>query len=74
MAQAAESGKPEAIQEKMAVGRLEKFFKGSVLNEQEFIKDSNMTVKSYSESVSKELGDTVKVIAFDRLVRGESDN
>ena len=58
----------------MAVGRLEKFFKGSVLNEQEFIKDSNMTVKSYSESVSKELGDTVKVIAFDRLVRGESDN
>ena len=32
MAQAAESGKPEAIQEKMAVGRLEKFFKGSVLN------------------------------------------
>ena len=27
MAQAAESGKPEAIQEKMAVGRLEKFFK-----------------------------------------------
>lgn len=74
MAQAAESGKPEAIQEKMAVGRLEKFFKGSVLNEQEFIKDSNMTVKSYSESVSKELGDIVKVIAFDRLVRGESDN
>ena len=74
MAQAAESGKPEAIQEKMAVGRLEKFYKQSVLTEQEFIKDSNMTVKSYSESVSKELGDTVKVIAFDRLVRGESDN
>ena len=31
MVQAAESGKPEAIQEKMAVGRLEKFFKGYVL-------------------------------------------
>ena len=31
MAQAAESGKPEAIQEKMAVGRLEKFYKQSVL-------------------------------------------
>ncbi len=44
-AQAAESGKPEAIQEKMAVGRLEKFFKGIVLNEQEFIKDSSMTIK-----------------------------
>ena len=33
-----------------------------------------MPVKSYSESVSKELGDAVKVIAFDRLVRGECEN
>ena len=70
-AQAAESAKPEAIQEKMAVGRLEKFFKGIVLNEQEFIKDSSMTIKAYAEKVSKELGDTVKVVAFDRLVCGE---
>ena len=71
IAQAAESGKPEAIQEKMAIGRLEKFFKGSVLNEQEFIKDSSLTIKKYAEQVSKELGDTIKVVAFDRLVRGE---
>lgn len=69
--QAAESGKPEAIQEKMAVGRLEKFFKGIVLNEQEFIKDSSLTIKAYAEKISKELGDTVKVVAFDRLVIGE---
>ena len=66
-----ESGKPEAIQEKMAIGRLEKFFKGIVLNEQEFIKDSSMTIKAYAEKVSKELGDTIKVVAFDRLVCGE---
>ena len=71
MAQAAESGKPEAIQEKMAVGRLEKFYKQSVLTEQEFIKDSSLTIKKYAEQVSKELGDTSTVVAFDRLVRGE---
>lgn len=71
IAQAAESGKPEAIQEKMAIGRLEKFYKGSVLNEQEFIKDSSLTIKKYAEQVSKELGDIIKVVAFDRLVRGE---
>ena len=71
IAQAAESGKPEAIQEKMAIGRLEKFYKGSVLNEQEFIKDSSLTIKKYAEQVSKEFGDTIKVVAFDRLVRGE---
>ena len=59
MAQAAESGKPEAIQEK------------SVLTEQEFIKDSSLTIKKYAEQVSKELGDTITVVAFDRLVRGE---
>ena len=70
-AQAAESGKPEAIQEKMAVGRLEKFYKQSVLTEQEFIKDSSLTIKKYAEQVSKELGDTITVVAFDRLVRGE---
>ena len=45
MAQAAESGKPEAIQEKMAVGRLEKFYKQSVLTEQEFIKDMEASFK-----------------------------
>ena len=71
MAQAAESGKPEAIQEKMAIGRLEKFYKGSVLTEQEFIKDSSMTIKAYAQKVSKELGDPIVVKGFDRLTRGE---
>ena len=71
MAQAAESGKPEAIQEKMADGRLEKFYKQSVLTEQEFIKDSYLTIKKYAEQVSKERGDTITGVAFDRLVRGE---
>ena len=71
MAQAAESGKPEAIQEKMAIGRLEKFYKGSVLTEQEFITDSSMTIKAYAQKVSKELGDTIVVKGFDRLTRGE---
>ena len=72
MAQAAESGKPEAIQEKMAVGRLEKFYKGVVLNEQEFIKDSSLTIAKYAEQVSKEAGDTIAVRGFDRLARGEA--
>ena len=70
-AQAAESGKPEAIQEKMAIGRLEKFFKGSVLVEQEFIKDNSTTIMAYAQKVSKELGDTIQVTGFDRLTRGD---
>ena len=55
----------------MAIGRLEKYYKGVVLNEQEFIKDSSMTISAYAAKVSKELGDTIKIVAFDRLARGE---
>ena len=71
-AQAAESGKPEAIQEKIATGRLEKFYKASVLTEQEFIKDSDTTISKYAAKVSKELGDTITITGFDRLERGEA--
>ena len=70
--QAAESGKPEAIQEKMATGRLEKYFKQFVLVEQEFVKDSSMTITSYAEQTSKACGDAIKVVGFDRLMRGEN--
>ena len=70
--QAAESGKPEAIQEKMATGRLEKYFKQFVLVEQEFVKDSSMTVSQYAEQTSKACDDAIKVTGFDRLMRGEN--
>ena len=43
-AQAAESGKPENIQEKIATGRLEKFFKEKCMDEQEFVKKPDQTV------------------------------
>lgn len=71
-AQAAESGKPEAIQAKIAEGRLEKFFKEVALLEQDYVKDSEMTVRSYIDSVAKELGTTIEVVRFDRLVLGET--
>lgn len=70
-AQAAESGKPEAIQTKIAEGRLNKFFAESVLSEQAFIKDGDITIRQYAEKVSKELGDKIEVVAFKRLTFGE---
>lgn len=63
-AQAAESGKPEAIQEKMAQGRLEKYFKEFVLCEQEFVKDSSTTINGLAQKTSKDLGDEIKVKYF----------
>ena len=40
-------GKPEAIAEKMAIGRLNKFYKEICLEEQAFIKDSSLSVLDY---------------------------
>ena len=70
-AQAAESGKPEAIQEKMAQGRLEKYFKESVLTEQEFVKDSSVTIGQLAKNVGKSLGDEIEVMSFIRYTFGE---
>ena len=71
MAQAAESGKPEAIQEKMATGRLEKFFKEQCLTEQAFVKNPDQTIAAYTDEVAKNLGGTIKVVDFKRFALGE---
>jgi elongation factor Ts len=44
---ARQEGKPEAMLDKIAEGRLNKFFQESTLLEQAFIKDSKMTVSAY---------------------------
>ncbi len=70
-AQAAESGKPENIQEKMATGRLEKFYKESCLTEQVFVKNSDQTVTDYTNEVAKKLGGSIKITGFKRFMLGE---
>ena len=70
-AQAAESGKPENIQEKIATGRLEKFFKENCLTEQEFVKNSDQTVGEYVAACAKELGGAIAVKGFVRFALGE---
>lgn len=53
--QARREGKPEEMLEKIAQGKLAKFYKESTLLNQEFIKDNKMTVGQYLKSVDKEL-------------------
>ena len=48
-------GKPENIAEKMVTGRLNKFYKEICLVEQDFIKDSGMTVADYVKSNGGEI-------------------
>ncbi len=48
-------GKPEAILDKIAAGRLNKFFKENVLLEQAFVKDNKLTIEKYLQSIDKDL-------------------
>jgi len=53
--QARRDGKPEEMLEKIAQGKLTKFFKESTLLNQDFVKDNKMTIKQYLQSVNKDL-------------------
>ncbi|MFT5569806.1 MAG: elongation factor Ts, partial [Cyclobacteriaceae bacterium] len=50
---ARQEGKPEQIIEKIAMGKLQKFFKENTLLSQTFVKDNSMTIAVYLDSVSK---------------------
>jgi len=59
-------GKPENMVEKIATGKLQKFFKDNTLVHQAFVKDNSKTVAQYLDSVSKGLA----VAEFKRVVIG----
>lgn len=60
-----QEGKPEAMLDNIAKGKLQRFFKDNTLVNQEFIKDNTMNVAQYV----KTLGD-VKVVNFKRVALG----
>jgi elongation factor Ts len=70
-AQAKESGKPDNIVEKIAQGRLEKFYAERVLEEQPFIKDDKKTVKEYVTEVIAKLGENISIRRFARFRIGD---
>jgi elongation factor Ts len=53
--QARLEGKPEEMLDKIAQGKLAKFFKESTLLEQQFVKDNKITVRQYLQSIDKDL-------------------
>ncbi|MCE7044022.1 translation elongation factor Ts [Dyadobacter sp. CY312] len=64
--QARAEGKPEAMLEKIAQGKLQKFYKDNTLLNQEFVKDSSLTIRQLLEKTAKGL--TVK--SFNRVAIG----
>ncbi len=61
--QARQEGKPEEMLEKIAQGKLNKFFKESTLLNQEFVRDTKKTVRQFIEEIDKDL----KVTTFKRI-------
>jgi elongation factor Ts len=66
MEQARQEGKPEAMLEKIAQGKLSKFFKDNTLLAQQYVKDNSKTVADYLSSVEKGL----TVTAFKHVTLG----
>jgi elongation factor Ts len=66
MEQARQEGKPENMLEKIAVGKLNKFYKDNTLLNQDFVRDTKITVGQYLKQVDPEL----KVTGFRRLMLG----
>ena len=70
-AEALESGKPEAIVDKMVEGRMTKFFKESVLLTQIFVMDGERAISKVIEDEAAALGTDVKMTGYVRMGLGE---
>lgn len=64
-------GKPEAVAEKIVIGRINKFYEENCLVEQAFVKENKLSVLKYAEQKAAELGGTIKIAKFDRFEKGE---
>ncbi|TIT43185.1 MAG: translation elongation factor Ts, partial [Mesorhizobium sp.] len=69
--QARQSGKPEAIIEKMVEGRLRKFYEEVVLLKQAFVLNPDITVEKALKDAEKEIGAPAKITAYLRFALGE---
>jgi elongation factor Ts len=70
--QALESGKPEKIIDKIAEGKVEKFYQEVCLIEQSFIKNPDITVKELLEELIVKMGEKILINRFVRFQLGET--
>ena len=70
-AQAREQKKPDAIVEKIAQGKVDKYFKEVCLLEQPFVKDDKKSVQEMINEAVAKIGENIQVRRFSRFVLGE---
>ena len=69
--QAAESGKPPQVVEKMVEGRIRKFYEEVVLLKQAFVMNPDQTIEQFVAEQAKALGAPIVLTGFVRLALGE---
>jgi elongation factor Ts len=69
--QAAESGKPPNVVEKMVEGRIRKWMEDVVLLKQPYVKNPDQTIEQLVAETGKQVGTPIKVAGFVRLALGE---
>ena len=69
--EAKQSGKPEAVLQKIAEGKIESYYKQVCLMEQPYIREPKKPVRQYVTEVAAKLGENVVVKRFIRFQLGE---
>ena len=69
--QMADSGKPENILEKIADGKMNKFYEENCLLEQGFVKEPKTSIEDLIKTLSGNVGEKIEVRRFERFVLGE---
>ena len=72
VAQMQASGKPAAVLEKIAEGKINKFYEDNCLMKQTFVKDPNKTIEVFQRETIATLGENIAVRRFVRWALGES--
>ena len=65
------ASKPQAIKEKIVMGKMNKFYEENCLLQQDFVKDGSMSVEKYIASAAKALGGSVEFVDAVRFMKGE---
>jgi len=71
VAQAKETGKPDHILEKIAEGKMGKWYEQVCLMEQTFVKDPDKTIKDLAAELTAKVGEKIVVRRFERFQLGE---
>lgn len=69
--QALATGKPENVVEKIATGKMNKFYKENCLLEQAFVKDPKTNIEDLAKALSGQIGEKLDVRRFARFQLGE---